>query len=1670
MNAKAIYEQILAESVDKRQQGTRYEHAVKWFLENDPAWSSRLDGVWLWADSPTNGGDRGDYGIDLVARDGVDGTYWAIQAKCYSKSKLAEKDVATFLGFAGIRDTYQHLMIADTTRDGWTKNLSKVAGGEDVAKELVRLSLDDMMGANLDWGSFILDVEYDSSRRRVLEPRPHQREAIDGIKNTLTDHDRCMVVMACGTGKTLMALRAAEELVGDGGTVLFLAPSISLVSQSMREWSNQVRGRINPYVICSDSTASNAEDAESYGTLLDVPYPATTNPRTVAARFRRSDVALNVVFSTYQSIDRVHEAQELGLPEFDLAICDEAHRTTGVLDGETSFRIIHDAAYIRARKRIYMTATPRIYGEDAKKKAKQASVEVASMDDEETYGPVAYRLSFGKAVSLGLLTDYKVVVMKISESMVSSTMQRLSMREDLSLDMPDVAKFLGCWKALFDRRHGEEVLDPSQAYNAIRGQGENFRTLRHAIAFAASIRASRALSQEFQTVVDTYLETIAAEAEDGAIADIQQLIDAGREVKVRLDHVDGTMDAGERKSKLDWLAEDEDEDTCHILSNARCLAEGVDVPALDAVIYLSSRKSRVDIIQSVGRVMRRAEGKKYGYIIIPVFVPAGTDEAAALSSSRDYKVVWDVVRALRSHDERLDAVINAGNFGDTASLERIVEVEVLDESKLKVDKGKPRDGKPHVGDPERPGGGAGEQEQIDIDSLMDMDDIRGLGRAIRAQVVRKCGTKIYWAEWTGRVAQVTRARCEQIERLVAENAGVRERFEGFLDGIRDSLNEGFTGRQAVEVLAQHEVTRPVFCALFDNEEVVANNPITRGLDRALESLYDAGLPRSTDDRELAEVYASVRDQVRALTTDASRQRLVKEIYNEFFKAAFRETADSLGIVYTPVEVVDAQLHMVQRALEREFGMSLGDRGVHILDGFAGTGTYMCRLIEDETLISDGDLPHKYAHDLHSNEIVPLAATIMDINIEQSYHARMGGKYEPFPGALLTDTFQMHEGADTLDDSVFTENTERIVEQRSLPIRVIIGNPPYRAGDKENTGNQNAKYPDLDRRIEETYAAGSKAVLKNSLYDHYIRAFRWASDRIGDSGIVCFVSNGGWLKGEASAGVRKCFAEEFSSIYVYNLRGNQRTQGEESRREGGKIFDSGSRATIAITMLVKNPASSERGVIRYRDIGDYLSRDEKLRILTECADADPEWTRIEPDVHGDWLDQRDDSFSRFAPMGVQDGTRKLDCGMFSIWSQGVKTNRDEWCYNYRAATVRDSMKRTVSTYLSERERWHEAGRPKDVKAFLTKDETRIKWTRELYADVSHDKGADYHEDHLRRSLYRPFCKQWLYMDSQFNNCVYQQPRLFPYEGAENLEICVTGPGNNGFSCMMADIVPCLDMQQKSQCFPLYWYERRVVRNAPAGDGTQLALFGGNQEALDLFGGEGAEVVEWVRRDAVTDAALEVFREAYPSSSVTKKGIFYYVYGVLHSTEYRERFGSNLRKELPRIPLARDFDAFSEAGRRLARLHVGYEDLDGWGALVEDCEDPGNPGRTEKMSWEKVRDPETGKKVNDYTALRVSENMVIRNIPERCQEYVVNGKSALGWIVDRYQVRDKQKSGIVNDPNLYTVNPANGRRDPRYIVDLVEKVVRVSMETLDIIESLPTLDELPQTANWPIEWKE
>lgn len=648
----------------------------------------------------------------------------------------------------------------------------------------------------------------------------------------------------------------------------------------------------------------------------------------------------------------------------------------------------------------------------------------------------------------------------------------------------------------------------------------------------------------------------------------------------------------------------------------------------------------------------------------------------------------------------------------------------------------------------------------------------------------------------------------------------------------------------------------------------------------------------------------------------------------------------------------------------------------------------------------------------------------------------------------------------------------------------------------NDNNQNEKYPTLDSRIAQTYVAKTTATNKNSLYDSYIRAFRWASDRIKDKGIVCFVSNGGWVDGSSSNGFRRSLVEEFNSIYVFNLKGNQNTS--DWKREGGKVFDAGAKIGVAITMLVKNPDSKERGVIHYHDIGDYLSREDKLNLIRDFAvNGDMEWSIIRPDRYGDWLNQRDDSFYEFAPLGVT--KRKPPYGLFTIWSAGLKTQRDPWAWGFSRSKVQEQMERLLSNMDAEIQTAKGEGRA------IEYDPTRFSWTRRMEDAARKGERLVYNCDEVVMGSYRPFCKQWVYYDRVMNERTYQQPRLFPlavsgrekaertYQqpdilskitgkgGAEmtyqqdsfrcldNLVITVQGNEAVPFYALIYDSIPSLTAHGGNQCFPLFWYEEKQVGmnlfsgNGRAASGDQTSLYGNEAPCVER---------SYTRHDAITDETLKVFRDAYPHAfpnrykkdggiELNKTDIFYYVYGILHSPEYRKRFESNLKKELPRIPLAADFARFSEAGRKLAHLHLDYEEIDPWASIVEDG-DSVNPGRTVKMAFGKCKKDEGHPKGQDMTVLKVAENMTLRGIPLGAYEYVVNGRSAIGWLMDRYQVRKDKASGIVNDPNDYS-------DDPRYIVDLVERVVTVSMETIAIVNELPALNEKAQPADWPAAWK-
>ncbi len=844
------------------------------------------------------------------------------------------------------------------------------------------------------------------------------------------------------------------------------------------------------------------------------------------------------------------------------------------------------------------------------------------------------------------------------------------------------------------------------------------------------------------------------------------------------------------------------------------------------------------------------------------------------------------------------------------------------------------------------------------------------------------------------------------------------------------------------MLAQHLITKPVFDSLFEGYSFAKHNPMSQAMQDVLDVLQEHHLNKEAD--TLQAFYDSVKIRAEGIDNAVGKQKIVVELYDKFFRNAFPKMTERLGIVYTPVEVVDFIIHSVNHILQTEFGQTLGSKGVHILDPFTGTGTFITRLLQSG-LIAPEQLPYKYKNEIHANEIVLLAYYIAAINIEAVYHSIVGGNYQPFEGICLSDTFQLYEKEDLID-LILVQNSARRKRQKKLDIRVIFGNPPYSAGQTSaNDNNQNVEYQCLDQRIRQTYAKRSDATSTKNLMDSYIRAIRWASDRIGNSGVIGFVTNAGYLDSNSADGLRQCLAEEFSSIYVFHLRGNQRTAGERSRKEGGKIFGSGSRAPIAISLLVKNPNATHYGQIYFHDIGDYLSREDKLEKVSAFASVAGiteanGWSSITPDQHGDWLKQRDNSFSDYIILGDKKGAA---IKLFESFSLGIATGRDIWCYNPSKKIVADNMMRMIAFYNNETERFKIAYGALDKKTregkvddFINTDRTQISWERGLKQELVKDRRFAFNETSLTPSLYRPFTKQWLYFNRRFNAMVYQMSRIFPDVSADNQVICVSGIGARAFSVLISDTLPCLDNIEKGQCFPLYLYDEPETAT-PA----QPKLFTTSTPAPK----------ERKRRDAITDAGLTHCQAAYPGENIGKEEVFYYVYGLLHSPEYRERYADNLSKELPRIPCvksAADFWAFSKAGRALAELHLNYETVQPYPVKLITATKKLTDGdyRVEKMRYGKQGQEK------DLTTLHYNDKITLTNIPPEAYDYIVNGKPALDWVVERQCVKTDKDSGIVNDANNWAVETMH---NPRYPLELFQRVITVSLETMKIVRSLPGL---------------
>lgn len=1593
------------------EQGAWFESFMKQIFLTSPVYQEMYETVWRWAEFPYNGG-RHDYGIDLVAKARDLDEYIAIQCKFYDEEySVSKSDVDTFLTASsksfyikGTPTRFAGRVIVSTT-DKWSSTANDIIQGQ--IPLVTRVRLRDLKEIGIDWDSVDLDNPNSMKQLKKKIARPHQKKAIEKVVNGFESVDRGKLIMACGTGKTFTALKIAEKITKGNGNVLFLVPSISLLNQTLIEWTKECSCKYQVYAICSDPKASKTS-SEVVDSLSDTIIPATTNVEKLVEEYTNmwnmtGAEGIRFFFSTYQSIDVISKFQKITGLEFDLIISDEAHRTTGVTlagDDESNFVKVHDNEVIQGKKRLYMTATPRIYADESKQKADSASAYLCSMDDEELFGKDFYTLGFAEAVSLGLLSDYKVIVLAVDEGYVSKTLQNLLTDKDSELTLDDSVKIMGCInglskKTIFSEEENYFENDPYM--------------MKRAVAFCNDIKGSKKFVQLF-----------------GEIQDELKLYGADEDlVSVELSHVDGTQNALYRKDRIDWLKADTADGQCRILSNARCLSEGIDVPALDAVMFLNPRNSIVDIIQSVGRVMRKTEGKNYGYIILPIGIPAGMEPEEALGDNKKYKIVWDVLQALRAHDDRFNNTIN----------------------KIELNRKKPNNIQ-IIGVTGRGEGGSGEGKESYRQLRMNFDELNKWKDSVYAKIVKKCGSRKYWETWAKDIAEIADRHIAEIKLLI-DKPEIEGKFSEFLVALQTNLNSSIGMDDAIEMLAEHMITKPVFDALFEDYEFIKSNPVSLIMQDMLDILNEKALEKEQE--TLDKFYQSVQERAKGIDNSEGKQKIVIELYEQFFKNALPKQVAKLGIVYTPIQLVDFILHSVEDVLNERFGKSLNDEGVHILDPFTGTGTFIVQLIRSG-IISKDKLLYKYTNELHANEIVLLAYYIAAVNIEESFHDIMNAsEYTPFEGIVLTDTFALSENWDeengtTLDKNslLFRQNSDRATKQLETDITVIVGNPPYSVGQKTgNDNNQNVSYEHLDKTLAETYVAKSKATLTRNAYDTYIKAFRWATDRIGDNGVVGFVSNGAYLDSVALDGFRQCLLEEFNSVYVFNLRGNARTSGEQRRKEAGNVFKDGSRTPVAITILVKKKGVKKDGYVRYYDIGDYLSRMDKLNIVSEFGSImSMTWERLTPNENNDWLNQRNPNFANFIALGDKKKIEKISL-FLDNYASGMSTNRDVWVYSFSEETALKNANRMIDFYNVERERCHKAFEDSvtkgismsDVKSreiFIintrSNDEKNISWSAGLNKKLCRDEEIC-KENNCRVVTYRPFCKKKI----AYNTNIIERPSrwgsIFPKDGIENYVICISGaPIKKNFSVLITDTIQDLNFMEHSICFPMYMYE--------AKEDTQPTIFDYLDENIDIS-------VTYKKRQSISDAGLKKFQERY-GKSVDKQAIFYYIYAVLQSKEYIARYEDNLSKEMARIPMLDKFLNYVEIGEALADLHLNYErpvTPEEIGVQVELLKED---YKVSKMKFKKQ-----GKDVCKDTII-YNEFITISNIPERAYEYVVNGKSAIEWIMERYAITIDKASGIVDDPNTYD--------DSKYIFNLLLSVIGVSVKTLDLIDNMPEYKEI------------
>ncbi|GAA7419534.1 DEAD/DEAH box helicase family protein [Helicobacter pylori] len=1553
------------QAIPPNQKGSLFEKISKHFLkEHDSA--NEYESIDLWNDWELRG-KEGDRGIDMVVTT-TSKEYIAVQCK-YHQNNISLNDIATFLtqlqsGVGEVRFKKGIIISTSNLSSNALKAIEQIRSN-GMGIDIDEITEEDFIYSQIDW------EKLDATQSELplcdkKKPRPHQTEAIKATKEYFSNpkNTRGKLIMACGTGKTYTSLKIMEAL--DPKITLFLAPSIALLSQTFREYAQEKSEPFYASIVCSDDKVGKGKKNKSDDGIDDInfselPLKPSTRLEDILSVYKKAQKENKrfIIFSTYQSALRIKEAQRIGLGGIDLIICDEAHRTVGAMyssnerDDKNAFTLCHSDEHIKAKKRLYMTATPKVYSESSKAKAKEKDNVIYSMDDAGIFGGEIYTLNFERAIALDLLTDYKVIILAVRSKNLSGVTNSVNKKisqlkakgtklDKKLINNEFVCKIIGTHKGLAK----QDIIaldDENKEDNDLQNKKDATPSQR-AINFCKSIDTSKRIKDSFETIMECYDEELKKKS--------------FKNLQISIDHIDGTMNCKVRLEKLEELNQFQP-NTCKVLSNARCLSEGVDVPALDSIVFFDGKSAMVDIIQAVGRVMRKAKRKQRGYIILPIALEESEiknlDEAV---NNTNFKNIWKVLKALRSHDPSL---VDEATFKEKIKIfgsndETNQDDEEACDERLQKDKTEQ--------DPK--------QAQK---TLFDAIFLQNLADAVYNVMPTKLGDRNYWENFAQKTGNIARTLNERLKDIFGKNPEI---FSNFLDSLRGNIHQNIKEDEALDMITSHIITKPIFDAVFGDN---IKNPIAKALDKMVLKLSDLGLEGETKD--LKNLYESVKTEALRAKSQKSQQELIKNLYNTFFKEAFKKQSQKLGIVYTPIEVVDFILRATNGILKKHFNTDFNDKNITIFDPFTGTGSFIARLLSKENeLISDEALKEKFLNHLFAFDIVLLSYYIALINITQAAQNR-DGSLKFFKNIALTDSLDYLEEKN--DKGVFSlfENLEENKEIKDTladqNIRVIIGNPPYSAGAKsENDNNQNLSHPKLEKRVTEKYGKNSTSrSVGKSTRDTLIQSIYLSSELLKDKGVLGFVVNGGFIDSKSADGFRKCVAKDFAHLYVLNLRGNARTSGEEQKKEGDGIFDSRSMVTIAVIFFVKD-RSVKNSTISYYDIGDYLKREAKLNLLAgfENLESVP-FSEITPNEKGDWINQRNDGFEKLIPLKRD---KKLqNPSVFDINSVGVATNRNAWVYNFSPDALMQNVQKCIDTYNADLKRFNthfrEAfkQRTEGVKSGdfyrhlndneITTDKTKIAWTDGLKNHLIKNKNLqESRKERARISLYRPFNKQWLYFDKNLNNRQCQFSKIFPDKSAQNVVINTT---IRNFSVLIGDAISDHHLIGDTQAYPLYYYD-------------------------DLGN----------RHCAISGYALNLFRKRYEDNSIVEEEIFYYIYAILHHKGYLEKYKNSLAKEDPRIALSPDFKELSVLGKQLAELHLNYES----GEMHESVQ------YITLMSAEEKGYYDVDKMTKKGDSIVYNKNITITKIPEKAFEYVVNGKSAIDWVIERYKKTTDEDSLI------------------------------------------------------------